>query len=108
MGALEHILSAHVVENIVTNLGVKASYKDDLIQELFLILLDYDKDKLEEIYKSDSINYFVTRVAINQYYSKTSPFYKTYRKFINKCEDVNVTTEECDKYDQNQDNIKGT
>lgn len=81
MDVIEKIVSDGIVEQIITNIGVTARYKDDLIQEIYLILMEYDRGKLEELYNKKQIAFFITRIIKNQYNSSTSPFYKKYRKY---------------------------
>lgn len=56
-------------------------YIEDIKQEIYLIILEYPNDKLNVIHKDNHINAFVTGILIRQLFSKTSPFYRKYRKF---------------------------
>lgn len=69
-----------MVKDICRNLGVKQQYFDDLVQEVLVILLEMDYNKVEEMYKNKQLNFFLTRIIKNQYCSVTSPFYKKFRK----------------------------
>lgn len=71
------------MEHQVNNIGVPALYKQDLIQEVYLILLEYDKDKIIELFNNNQINYFISKIITNLWYSKTSPFYMKYKKHNN-------------------------
>lgn len=53
--------------------------KDDLFQELMVILLEYDPQKIELIYKENRLRFFVVKILMNQACSSTSPFFKMYR-----------------------------
>lgn len=55
--------------------------KEELLQELYLWLLTYDLNKLWDAYTNKHINALMTRWIINNFFSKTSPFYKHFRKF---------------------------
>ena len=66
---------------IIQNMSVKDSHKDDLFQELILILLTYDNGKLVKMYTDKQIKFFIARILCNQYYSVHSFFYKTYKKY---------------------------
>lgn len=74
-----------------------------------MVLLEYDQEKLKTMYERDELQFFITRICLNNYCSTTSPFYKTFRKFNNKCEDGNYTTETAEKYEKKlgKDFIKG-
>lgn len=78
---LEKIANERIVENICKNIGVSSKYYDDLVQEIYLILLEYDQAKLQTIYENNQLNFWLTRIIKNQYCSTTSPFYKKYRKY---------------------------
>ena len=69
-----------LVREICRNLGVRSQYYDDLVEEVLVILLNMDSDKIEEMYSNNQLRFFVTRIVKNQYHSNTSPFYKLYRK----------------------------
>lgn len=87
---LEQLAKDKVVENLCRNIGVCSNYIDDLVQEVYLILLEYDQDKLKQIYEKGEINYWLTRIIMNQYCSNTSPFYKKYRKYYDFIDDNNL------------------
>lgn len=78
----------------------------DLKQELFVVLCEYDMSKIKEIIDKKQIMYFIVRILLNFYNSKTSPFYKKYKhindeiidlKFIKQLEDENSYSDELDK-----------
>jgi hypothetical protein len=52
---------------------------DDLFQELMLILLEYDKEKLLSIYNKGYYKWFLVKTLTNQFNSNSSPFAKKYR-----------------------------
>lgn len=78
---LNRIANEKLVEDISKNIGVSPKYFDDFVQEIYLILLEYDQEKLEAIYVKGDINFFLTRIIKNQWCSTTSPFYRKYRKY---------------------------
>lgn len=87
---LEQLAKDKVVENLCKNIGVSSNYIDDLVQEVYLIMLEYDREKLKQIYEKGEINYWLTRIIMNQYCSNTSPFYKKYRKYYDFIDDNNL------------------
>lgn len=87
---LEQLAKDKVVENLCKNIGVSSNYIDDLVQEVYLIMLEYDQEKLKQIYEKGEINYWLTRIIMNQYCSNTSPFYKKYRKYYDFIDDNNL------------------
>ena len=86
---LNKIANERLVEEICKNLGVSPKYMDDLTQEIYLILLEYNQEKLQSIYDKGQFNFFLTRIFKNQYFSKTSPFFKKYRKYYDMVDDNN-------------------
>lgn len=77
---VEELLKDKVVEQVAKNIRVESDYYDDFVQDIYLILLDYDNEKLNEIYKKKQLNFFITRICLNNWNSKTSPFYTKYKK----------------------------
>lgn len=69
------------VQDIIANMAVKDSHKDDLFQEIILILLTYDNKRLEKVYNNKQIKFFIARILCNQYHSVHSSFYKNYKKY---------------------------
>lgn len=71
------------IKTIISNMAIKDEHRDDLFQEVVVILLEYDNEKLEAIYKKKQLKFFVARIICNQYYSVHSYFWKTYKKYEN-------------------------
>lgn len=82
------------IRTICDNLGIDEQYKDDLIQEVILIVMEYDKEKIEQLYGSNQINFFLVRIIKNQFFSVNSPFYKQYRKFSSLSEEISWSNED--------------
>ena len=53
----------------------------DLCQMVYLILLEYDEDKIIDLWENDQMNFFLARIIINQYRSSNSPFHTIFRKY---------------------------
>ena len=70
------------VEAMVRNIAHQDLTDDlkDLCQMVYLILLEYDEDKLVDLWENNQINFFLARIIINQYRSANSPFHTIYRK----------------------------
>ena len=82
MTPLEQIGNDKLVETIARNMRVTSDYFDDLCQEVYFILLTgYTEEKLQEAIDKKQINFIVTCILKNQWYSKTSPFYRKYKKY---------------------------
>lgn len=98
MTAVEQILDAGYVEDIISNIGVDPDFKDDLVQDIYVILLEYDQTLLQELVNKKQIKFFISRIITNQYCSKTSPFYKQYKKpLVNKVQTIEQLIEDEDK-----------
>ena len=81
MAPLEQIGKDKLVETIARNMRVESEYYDDLCQEVYFILLTgYTEEKLQEAIDKKQINYIITSIMKNQWLSKTSPFYRQYKK----------------------------
>lgn len=70
-----------IIRDIIDNMKVSSIDADDLEQEIYMILLEYDNDKIIEMYKNEQLRYFIVGVLQRQYFSNTSPFYKKYKKY---------------------------
>lgn len=81
----------NLIKKICSNICKNKDLIDDLIQEIFIILLTTDNDKLNELVNNKELNFFVTRVVTNQWASKSSPFYRTYREHSNYLQIDNLT-----------------
>lgn len=95
------IYASGVLDELLRNMGVKENDFDDLKQELAIILLEYNQDKLKEMYDKKQIKFFLVRVIQFQYFSKTSPFYKKYKKYYQFLDGNTPNNEE---QDEEQDN----
>lgn len=74
-------------------------YEDDFFQDLVLILLEYDNEKLNDAHNNNHINALITRIIMNNIYSVTSKYYKNYIKFNSNSDEItkeviNISDEE--------------
>jgi hypothetical protein len=79
---IEMLAKNHIVEDIVKNVA-KDSYDEDLpdlCQDIYMTLMEKDEDWLLGIYERGQINYFITRMAMNNINSVTSRYYYLYKK----------------------------
>lgn len=89
------IAEEKLIEQLIDKYNVKTIYKDDLAQEIYLIILTKDESKLKEMYHNNQLNFYLARIISNQYFSKTSMFYKDYKKYnMNKNESTDNTIPE--------------
>ena len=71
------------IEEIVNNIAQTDPDKDDLIQDIALIILEKPSDFILELYNKKQLKYYITRVIRNNLFSKTSPYYYKYKKYRN-------------------------
>ena len=81
------------------NMGVEQSYFDDLVQEIYLIILEYDDNKIIKMYEQNQIKFFITRIIKNQSFSKNSPFYKKYKMYDQRQDNNKEIESEGDEFD---------
>lgn len=82
------------VEALVVNIARHPLTDDlrDLCQMVYVILLEYDEEKIQDLWENDQIDFFIIRILLNQYKSANSPFYKMFRKFQSRSVYMGVGT----------------
>lgn len=71
-----------MVETIVSNIAKSDDdLLNDLVQEIYLDLLQKDDEKIVKLYQSNQIRYFITRIVINNIHSKNSPYWCKIKSF---------------------------
>lgn len=80
---IETLAKDRRVEALVENIAHHSLTADlkDLCQMVYLILLEYDESKLQDLWENDQINFFIARIILNQYRSSNSPFHTIFRKY---------------------------
>lgn len=82
----EDIVGELARERVVETIIVRMTKRDwcadfaDLAQMVYLVLLEYPEDKVQEMYDDGWVRFFIARVIRNQYYSRNSPFYALFRR----------------------------
>lgn len=89
---IETLAKERRVEQLVENIAHHALTTDlkDLSQMVYLILLEYDEQKIIDLWEHQQINFFLARIIINQYRSSNSPFHTIYRKHQERCVSIGV------------------
>lgn len=81
MTPIEYIGEKKIVQEIARNMRVESEYFDDLCQEVYYILITgYTEEKLQEAIDKKQINFIITSIMKNQWFSNTSPFYRQFKK----------------------------
>lgn len=78
---IAEIYSGGMLDELLKNMGIKENDFEDLKQELSIILLEYDEEKIITMYEKKQLKFFLVKVIQFQYFSATSPFYKKYKKY---------------------------
>ena len=90
MSIITEIAQNKVVETMVKNVTYKPLNDDtkDLVQMTYLILLEYDEAKLQDLWQNNQMSFFIARIIINQFRSSNSPFHTIFRKFQERSADI--------------------
>jgi len=79
-----------IVTSYFTNPEVVAFFKkvanewwEELRQDVFLIICEYDEQKIIDMHNKKALKFFIVRIALNQYRSKNSKFYYQNIKNVN-------------------------
>ena len=90
------IAKEHLVEKIVNKLLSSSKNPfdcpEDLIQDLYLILLQKDDDLIVNLYNKDEIGFYLLKIAKNQLLSANSPYYQKYIRFQSNSDDITQAT----------------
>ena len=82
---IDIIARDHLVERIVNKLLSSSKNPfdcpEDLIQDLYLILLEKDDDLIVNLYDNGELAYYLLKIARNQLLSANSPYFYKYIKF---------------------------
>ena len=86
------IAKEHLVERIVNKLLSSSKNPfdcpEDLIQDIYLLLLQKDDDLIVNLYNKDEIGFYLLKIARNQLLSKNSPYYTKYIKLRAQSDDI--------------------
>ena len=74
-------------------------YPEDLIQDIYLILLNCDENLIVSLYNKGELGFYILRISRNQLLSKNSPYYTKYIKLRAQSDDLTqaantITTED--------------
>lgn len=104
---IKEIYEENIVKDIIANMRVKSNDIDDLEQEIYMILLEYNKDRIIEMYEKNQLRYFIVGIISRQYNSKTSPFYKKFKKYYTLVDGNYINNEDVMEDDNNEDYVVG-
>ena len=78
---LTELYNSQFIEDLLIKMTSNHPLKDDLKQELFLILAEMPQHKIVKAKENNYLNYLCINILKKQYHSSTSPFHKKFRKF---------------------------
>lgn len=84
----EAIITSKIVEKMVKKVERNSSYVDDVINDIYIVLLEMNPDTLIKLYKKNEINYYISRIVTNQL-SKNGQLNKKYKKWETKRLSIN-------------------
>lgn len=87
---IETLAKGRTVEKLIENIAhqpLNAELKD-LSQMVYIILLEYDEDRIVELWESNDIQYFLVRIILNQYRSRNSRFYYQIMLYVRQSTDI--------------------
>ena len=89
---LDIIAREHLVERIVNKLLSSSKNPfdcpEDLIQDIYLLLLQKDDNLIVNLYNKEEIGFYLLKIARNQLLSKNSPYYTKYIKLGAQSDDL--------------------
>lgn len=79
----ERLARERVVERLVCNIARTRLSSDlaDLCQMVYLIILEYDEEKIVDLWENGEMNFFLARVILNQFHSVKSPYHALFRRW---------------------------
>ena len=78
---IDEISKNKIVEEIVYNIGDRGDEDlKDLIQDIYINLLEKEDSLIETLYSTNQLKYFIIRMVVNNIHSKNSPYYTKYKK----------------------------
>lgn len=96
---INEIYHSNLLNELFKNMGIKQNDFEDLMQEIFIILLEYDEEKINKMYELKQLKWFIIKLIKNQYFSANSPYYKKYKKYYQLI-DGNIINGECENEEQ--------
>jgi hypothetical protein len=86
---IEELALNKTIEEIIHNIAqTKDDTLNDLAQMLYEDLLMKDEEKIVQLYESEQLQYFITRMVLNSINSKTSRYYYAFKKYNNNAQEL--------------------
>lgn len=68
-------------------------FMEDFYNDMILLVLDYNNDKLNDVHNNGHFNAWATRIIINNLFSTTSSYFRTYVRYGQRNEELDITFE---------------
>lgn len=68
-------------------------FMEDFYNDMILLVLEYDNDKLNDVHNKGHFNAWATRIIINNLFSTTSSYFRTYVRYGQRNEELDITFE---------------
>ena len=81
-------LAKRIVHKLLSSSKNPFDCPEDLIQDIYLLLLQKNDDLIVNLYNKGEIGYYLLRVVRNQLLSKNSSYYYTYIKLGANSDDI--------------------
>lgn len=89
---IEELSKEGIVEKIVYKLLSSSKNRfdapDDLIQDIYLLLLEKEDELVISLYNKNQLGYYLLKIAKNQLLSANSPYFYKYIKFRVQSDDI--------------------
>lgn len=75
---ITNIANVHLVERLVNRVqgGVFTEDSSDLCQYIYMTLFQMNNERLESLYSTNKLRYFIVGIITRQVFSRNSQFYK--------------------------------
>ena len=77
-----------IVNKLIQSSKNRFDFPDDLIQDIYVLLLEKDEDLIVNLYNKGELGFYLLKVARNQLLSVNSKYYYTYIKFRAISDDI--------------------
>jgi len=79
---INELARGRVVETMAANIAHRDldDNLQDLCQIIYMSLLDKPPERIEELHHRNELNYYISQMIKNQYFTKNSPWHNTFRK----------------------------
>lgn len=77
-----------IVNKLVSSSKNRFDFPDDLIQDIYVLLLEKDEDLIVNLYNKGELGFYLLKVVRNQLLSTNSPYYTKYIKFRAISDDI--------------------